>query len=227
MTTKATVDRALLEQALYVIDAWGRDRDHGLYWRDLDDAVKALRAALTTEVVEPESVSVFGVKPNGEMVDTGMKVPMPPRMKAKELARETFGAWADDDGSDGDMCFAVCEQFLEWLVAQGWKAAPQPAPSPVVEPVAEMCVQRGRPVLLKNAPMLADKQPLYTSPQPANESRGTSASAQQSAESAYQRGYMDGTAKPCTDCADYKRMYLKVRDELAELQQAFECKEKK
>lgn len=38
-------------------------------------------------------------------------------------------------------------------------------------------------------------------------------------ESAYQRGYMDGMAKPCPDCADYKAMYLKVRDELAELQQ--------
>lgn len=39
----------------------------------------------------------------------------------------------------------------------------------------------------------------------------------QQAEAAYQRSYMDGTAKPC---ADYKAMYLKVRDELAALQQS-------
>ena len=39
--------------------------------------------------------------------------------------------------------------------------------------------------------------------------------------SAYQRGYLDGMAKPCTNCADYKAMYIKARDELAVAQQGY------
>ena len=42
--------RKAAEQALYVIDAWERDCDYSLYWRDRDDAMTALRAALA----EPE-----------------------------------------------------------------------------------------------------------------------------------------------------------------------------
>jgi len=41
----------------------------------------------------------------------------------------------------------------------------------------------------------------------------------QSNDSAYQRGYLDGIARDCPDCKDYRAMYLKVRDELAALQQ--------
>ena len=52
----------------------------------------------------------------------------------------------------------------------GWNAAmdskaPQ-AQQPAVEHVAEMSHKFGRPVLLPRAPMLDDKQPLYTSPPP-------------------------------------------------------------
>ena len=52
--TKVTIDRALIEQALYVIDAWERDCDHSLYWRDRDDALVALRAALAEPAVEQQ-----------------------------------------------------------------------------------------------------------------------------------------------------------------------------
>lgn len=38
-------------------------------------------------------------------------------------------------------------------------------------------------------------------------------------KSAYQRGYLDGIARECPNCSDYKAMYIKVRDELAEEQQ--------
>ena len=37
--------------------------------------------------------------------------------------------------------------------------------------------------------------------------------------SAYQRGYLDGIGRDCPHCKDYKAMYIKVRDELAEEQQ--------
>lgn len=52
---------------------------------------------------------------------------------------------------------------LRALVAEA--KAPQ-AQQPAVEPVAEMSHKFGRPVLLPRAPMLDDKQPLYTSPTP-------------------------------------------------------------
>jgi len=47
---KITVEKALIEQALYVIDAWERDCDYSLYWRDRDNAMNALRAALAEPV---------------------------------------------------------------------------------------------------------------------------------------------------------------------------------
>ena len=64
--TKVTIDRALIEQALYVIDAWERDCDHSLYWRDRDDALVALRAALAEPAVEPACKQPLQVhKPTG------------------------------------------------------------------------------------------------------------------------------------------------------------------
>jgi len=33
--------------------------------------------------------------------------PMPPRMKAREIAREYFGGFTEDDGSDADSCFSA------------------------------------------------------------------------------------------------------------------------
>jgi hypothetical protein len=70
-------------------------------------------------------VSAVGVKSNGEVLNTGVKTSTPPRMRAKELVNKLYGStWEEDDGSDADLCFAVCEQLLEWLIAQGWSAAP-------------------------------------------------------------------------------------------------------
>ena len=102
---------------------------NGGYLVELDHALfRKLRAIKEAPVQEPETVSVLGVKPNGEVVDTGVKAPMPPRMKARDFVNEMYGrAWIEDDGSDADMCFAVCEQFFEWLVAQGWAAQPRTA----------------------------------------------------------------------------------------------------
>jgi hypothetical protein len=71
---------------------------------------------------EMETVDLIGVKADGSEHALG-KAPMPPRMKARDLAREQFGPFVDDDGSDGDLCFAALETLIDWLVAQGWKCA--------------------------------------------------------------------------------------------------------
>jgi hypothetical protein len=71
---------------------------------------------------EMETVDLIGVKADGSEHALG-KAPMPPRMKARDLAREQFGSFVDDDGSDGDLCFAALETLIDWLVAQGWRCA--------------------------------------------------------------------------------------------------------
>lgn len=98
-------------------------------------APQPAQQAVEQPAQELETVRVFGVRPSGEVVDTGINTPIPPRMKARELVREMFGQFEDDDASDADLCFAVCEQLIEWLVAQGWsRTAPQPAQQAVADP---------------------------------------------------------------------------------------------
>lgn len=126
-TQRAAIEKAaeLFSRQALGISAWGMTEAH--------EMAEALRAALAepAPMQEPETVSVYGVKSNGEVVDTCVKAPMPPRMKAKDMVREMFGPWEEDDGSDSDLCFAVCESLLDWLVAQGWTAQ---QPAPVQEP---------------------------------------------------------------------------------------------
>lgn len=60
-----------------------------------------------------DTVQLVGVKDGVETV-IGTAT-MPPKMKARELVREMFGAWEPEDGSDADMAFAICEQLIEWM----------------------------------------------------------------------------------------------------------------
>jgi hypothetical protein len=76
-----------------------------------------------------DTVNVIGVKADGS-ADLLGTAPMPPRMKAREIAREYFGGFTEDDGSDADSCFSALVWFLDWLEAQGW----QPPPVVVVTP---------------------------------------------------------------------------------------------
>ena len=71
----------------------------------LHPAVKPMTAA--------DTVQVYGVK-NGQQTLIGT-APMPPRMKARELACEQFGHFEDDDGSDADLCFCALEQLIEHM----------------------------------------------------------------------------------------------------------------
>lgn len=77
-------------------------------------------------MTEPtDTVDLIGVRANGEHVNLG-KVTMPPRMKAREIARSYFGHFDDEDGSDAELCFGALETFLDWLVKHGWHTTPQP-----------------------------------------------------------------------------------------------------
>lgn len=67
-----------------------------------------------------DTVNVLGAKPDGSSVLLGT-APMPPRMKAREIAREYFGGFAEDDGSDADSCYWALVGFLDWLEQHGWQ----------------------------------------------------------------------------------------------------------
>lgn len=60
-----------------------------------------------------DTVQIYGVKDGKEtLLGTG---PMPPRMKARQIAREMFGPFEEDDGSDAEMCFAAKEQLISHM----------------------------------------------------------------------------------------------------------------
>ena len=63
-----------------------------------------------------DTVKLIGIK-NGIETVLG-EVPMPARMKAKELAREQFGGDPMDDCSDAALCYYALEQIIEYMEAQ-------------------------------------------------------------------------------------------------------------
>jgi hypothetical protein len=71
-----------------------------------------------------DEVTLAGVRQDGSVEVLGT-VSMPPKMKAREIAREYFGHFEDEDCSDGASCYWALLGFLDWLQAQGWKA-PEP-----------------------------------------------------------------------------------------------------
>lgn len=96
-------------------ESWAWMNAHGLHGSLLRDTEKgpSLEQQSTREIVEQ-----VGVRPDGQEDPHG-RVPMPPRIKAREIAASQFGAFEDNDGSDADLCFAAQEMFLAWLIAQG------------------------------------------------------------------------------------------------------------
>lgn len=75
-----------------------------------------------------DTVDLYGTNKEGIQVHLG-EAPMPPRMKARDLAIEIFGYFSDDDGSDADMCFCAMEQLIDWMLKQGYRM-PEPAAQP-------------------------------------------------------------------------------------------------
>lgn len=80
-------------------------------------------AAAVAPAEDADTVDVVGVRANGEHVSLG-KMPMPPRMKAREIATSQFGGFQDGDGSDAELCFGAMKELLEWLERQQPAAAP-------------------------------------------------------------------------------------------------------
>ncbi|ABM32264.1 hypothetical protein [Paracidovorax citrulli] len=79
---------------------------------------------------DADTVDVVGVRASGEHVNLG-KMPMPPTMKARDIATSQFGGFQDGDGSDAEMCFGALEELLAWLIAQGWNGSSHRAGVPV------------------------------------------------------------------------------------------------
>lgn len=71
------------------------------------------------EAHQVEQVELYGVK-DGVQTHLGM-IAMPPRMKAREIAREQFGHFDDGDGSDAELCFGALEQMIDWMFKQGFQ----------------------------------------------------------------------------------------------------------
>lgn len=103
---------ASLEWAITATERTGSGR--------LNAVLVAARAALASKPPQGEQkaverVELYGVK-DGKETFLGT-APMPPRMKARELAREMFGPFQDDDASDAEMCFAAMGQLIEHMQA--------------------------------------------------------------------------------------------------------------
>jgi len=70
------------------------------------------------QLPESDLVQIIGIK-NGVETLLG-QAPMPPKMKARNLVRETFGHFDDADGSDAELCFGVCEQLIDHMAKSGF-----------------------------------------------------------------------------------------------------------
>ncbi|ATG94661.1 hypothetical protein QRO08_16025 [Paracidovorax citrulli] len=98
-------------------EAWGASATNGLAV-DIEQQAPAAGAAPS----DADTVDLVGVRASGEHVNLG-KMPMPPSMKARDIATSQFGGFQDGDGSDAELCFGAMEELLSWLTKQGWGAA--------------------------------------------------------------------------------------------------------
>lgn len=109
------------------------------YTQQRFEALCAETVAMLTAAPHPpaqqavDTVEVVGIK-NGKEHALGT-MPMPPMMKARELVREQFGHFQEEDGSEADMAMYVCEALVKHMVAAGWRlASPPPHKAEGAEP---------------------------------------------------------------------------------------------
>lgn len=115
--------------------------------RQMREAMKhALQPAQATQaevtMTDADAVQVYGVK-DGVQTLIG-SAPMPPHMKARELAREQFGHFEDGDGSDAELCFGALEQLIDHMERSAHRAilAQRPERVPMTdEQINEMALQ--------------------------------------------------------------------------------------
>lgn len=77
-------------------------------------AIVAINETLDEQIIE--TVDLYGVK-NGINTYLG-QVPMPAKMKAKEITEGMFGRFEPNDGSDADLCYGSMCQLLDWMQEQ-------------------------------------------------------------------------------------------------------------
>lgn len=90
---------------------------------DGDSIARAITQAQPILATQPpaqdiETVDLVGIK-NGVETNLG-KVPMPPKMKLKEIARSYFGGNPEDDSSDAALMVGAGMEFFDWLQKQGY-----------------------------------------------------------------------------------------------------------
>lgn len=95
-------------------------------------AIIAATAAPAQEPAVPQgdTVEIIGRKGGKENHLGTMR--MPPRMKAREIAREQFGHFVDDDGSDAELCFGALEQLIDYMQAASAATSQEPAVPPLL-----------------------------------------------------------------------------------------------
>lgn len=121
--------RTALQQAIDTIEMltnglqWWIDHDKVGNANSSDDEALAEAAATIKKLQEElkvDTVSLVGIK-DGVATNIGT-VTTPPRMKLREIVRGYFGGDVDDEMSDAAMALAAGEDFLIWLMKNGWKA---------------------------------------------------------------------------------------------------------
>lgn len=154
--------------------------DDGQAWKEAERAMPLIKAALDLLRVVPaeqaqaaDRVQVVGVKSDGAHHNLGT-MPMPARMKAREVVLEMLGPIDEEAGNDAAMALWACEQVLEYVEKQQAQAA-QAAPAEPAEPVAWIpadALQQLQPPRLRllSVPLVTYSAvghvPLYTAPQP-------------------------------------------------------------
>lgn len=66
---------------------------------------------------EIETVKVVGVRRDGTQQVIG-EATMSPKMKARDIVREMFGAIDEEASNDAAMAFWCCEQLIDWMAKQ-------------------------------------------------------------------------------------------------------------
>lgn len=70
-----------------------------------------------------DTCDLMGVK-DGVETKIGT-MPLPPKMKLKEIVRSYFSGSIDDDMSDASYAYAVGEELINWMIANGWAISPE------------------------------------------------------------------------------------------------------
>ena len=68
-----------------------------------------------------EKVDLLGIRADGSSAVIG-QVPMPPKMKMREIVENFIGRPSDDpdDDSPENTCMWALEAFHAWMLEQGW-----------------------------------------------------------------------------------------------------------